>query len=304
MKDHERRLLRLARGQHGLVTRAQALEVGLSPSAWTHLIQGGRLIRVHRGVARTVTSPETTHQRALAAVLALGGGVVSHTTAAELWGAPVRASTAHVTLPRRVRYRSLAGTRVHTCNRASFPAHVRRDGVPLTTARRTLVDLAAVEDDEHVARALSHFLVKRWVTLASIEAEVARRAGRGYRGAAVLRRVLGTWDRSPQAPESELEVAVRQLLTRAGLPLPALQHQVGRYRLDMAYPAHKVGIEADGWAVHGQPESFTPDRERDHELVADGWTIVHVTAETVRDRPAQFVARMAATLAAHPPGDR
>lgn len=77
----------LARTQHGLVTRRQLLDAGLSPSTIKRWVSAGRLIVVYRPVYRLAGSPPSWEQRILAAVLAAGdGSVASHRSAARLWG--------------------------------------------------------------------------------------------------------------------------------------------------------------------------------------------------------------------------
>jgi putative AbiEi antitoxin of type IV toxin-antitoxin system len=78
---------RLAGRQRGYVTRGQLLALGLSPDAVDYRLKIGRLIRVHNGVYAVGHLPISGPDRAYAAVLACGpGAVLSHGTAASLWG--------------------------------------------------------------------------------------------------------------------------------------------------------------------------------------------------------------------------
>ena len=70
--------------QHGLITSAQATKA-LGRGRKNRWISERRLIVVQPGVYRLAGSPQTWHQAVLAAALA-GDGVVSHRSAAELWG--------------------------------------------------------------------------------------------------------------------------------------------------------------------------------------------------------------------------
>jgi predicted transcriptional regulator of viral defense system len=81
----ERALRALARGQHGVLTTEQIASVGLGPRAVRGRSAAGRLLRVHRGVY--AVDPPDAHGRWMAAVLACGGAaVLSHRSAAALWG--------------------------------------------------------------------------------------------------------------------------------------------------------------------------------------------------------------------------
>src|SRR5690348_13495244 len=77
---------RLARAQHGVVTRRQLLALGFSSNGIRHRLETGRLHRVFTG-AYVVGWPQTTReQRWMAAVLVCGdGAVLSHGSAAALW---------------------------------------------------------------------------------------------------------------------------------------------------------------------------------------------------------------------------
>jgi very-short-patch-repair endonuclease len=56
-----------------------------------------------------------------------------------------------------------------------------------------------------------------------------------------------------------------------------------KFRIDIAFPSYRLGIEADGWQYHGK---FLRDHQRDRErrnlLVLNGWRILHYTAKDIR----------------------
>jgi very-short-patch-repair endonuclease len=60
--------------------------------------------------------------------------------------------------------------------------------------------------------------------------------------------------------------------------------------VDFAYPELKLAIEYDG-AWHAEPGQFAKDRRRLNQLVAAGWTVLHVTAEDLR-APRILAARL------------
>lgn len=64
----------LALGQHGLVTRAQLVGLGLSEGVIEGWVRRRQLVRVHRGVYRVISHPQDPEQPALAAVLRCGDG--------------------------------------------------------------------------------------------------------------------------------------------------------------------------------------------------------------------------------------
>jgi predicted transcriptional regulator of viral defense system len=83
--DVEDQIATVARRQHGVVTRAQLLGLGLRTGAVRRRTTSGRLHRLHRGVY-LVGPIMPARAREMAAALACGpGGVVSHLSAASLW---------------------------------------------------------------------------------------------------------------------------------------------------------------------------------------------------------------------------
>ena len=94
--------LRVARRQHGVITRRDLLEAGYSASTISRLVHRGILQRMHQGIFHAGPRP-TWKSRCMAAVLAAGpGAVLSHTSAARVWGLLPEGPEPriHVTIPR------------------------------------------------------------------------------------------------------------------------------------------------------------------------------------------------------------
>jgi predicted transcriptional regulator of viral defense system len=82
----------LCTNQHVVLTADQLVAVGLSTSGIRRRVATGRLHRIHRGVYAVGHPRLGEHGRWMAAVLACGeGAVLSHLSAAELWGIRRRA---------------------------------------------------------------------------------------------------------------------------------------------------------------------------------------------------------------------
>lgn len=269
----------LAARQHGLVTTRQLHEHGLTPSAIKHAHASGRLCAVRRGVFAVDGLPASLWQPLRAALLAVDG-VASHKAAAALHRFPgIQPGAVELTVfgagaPR------LHGARTHRGYVLYADDVVEIDGMAVTSAARTLLDLAGRADvsTELLRRMVDDCAIRRLCTVDDILQCVERADARRGR-----RRLLSLLDARVQA-DSHLEARWLRRLKRAGFPPPIVGYQLSVRRrvlvLDMAWPDHRVGIEVDGWAPHGTRSAFDRDRLRDLAAVRAGWTILRVTART------------------------
>src|SRR5688572_13979678 len=131
----------LAERQHGVVTRAQLLELGLNRGSITHRIDLARLRPVHRGVYTIGHSLLSRDGHWMAAVLACGhDAVLSNFAAAALWG--IRESS-RIEITTRTAHRLKRQVIVHRSALRPDERTTHR-GIPTTTVPRTLLDLSAV----------------------------------------------------------------------------------------------------------------------------------------------------------------
>ena len=293
------RLAALAAEQDGVVHARQAGDCGLTFHGIHHRLRTGRLVEVHPLVFRVAGAPQTHRAALWAAVLAVEpDGVVSHRAAAWLWGLlPREDAIVEVSVPRS-RGPRLPGIVVHRSRDLVARHTTIREGIPVTNPLRTLVDLGAVCSRWIVEDALDRGLVDRRFTVAAVEwmrHEVARP---GRRGCGVLRAVLDDRALGAAPPDGLLEPRMARLLRSYGLPPAVFQHPVpeARARLDFAYPELRLGIEVDGYEVHGTPRAMTADHERHNRLVAAGWTVLRFTWEQVVRRPAEVAKAVRAAL--------
>jgi hypothetical protein len=108
-----REIWAVVRRQHGVIARRQLLEFGLGAEAIKSRIATGRLHPVHRGVYAVGRPGLTREGLWMAAVLACGpGAVLSHGSAAALWGIRRPVARIDVTVPAHVT-RSRPGISVH-----------------------------------------------------------------------------------------------------------------------------------------------------------------------------------------------
>jgi Transcriptional regulator, AbiEi antitoxin len=112
--DPDALIAELAARQHGAISVAQLHSLEVSPAGIHRRVRANRLHPRHRGVYSVGHSGLSDEGRWMAAVLACGeGAVLSHTSAAALWGIRRRIRAVHVTVPSTAGKRKRAGVVLH-----------------------------------------------------------------------------------------------------------------------------------------------------------------------------------------------
>jgi very-short-patch-repair endonuclease len=259
----------LAGRQHGVVGRSQLLAAGVGARAIEHRIATRRLHPLYRGVYAVGHLVLSHRARWMAATLATGG-VLSHRSAAALWGLRAWNGRIELTIPWSKSERP--GLLLH---RAVLPPDeiTTHHGIPTTTPARTLLDLAAVLDRTALQRAIN-------------EAEVLRLPG-PHRLAERHPTKKGTKALRALAPPAhtrlELEARFHAFLHDRRFPPPQTNTLIEGHEVDAAWPDRKLIVELDSWTFHGTREAFETDRRRDRHLTARGWTVVRVTWRDLDD---------------------
>lgn len=293
--EREARIGETGGRQHGLITARQLAALGLTSQSISRRVAAGRLHRVHRGVYAVGHKALTPGGRRLAAVLAHGElALASHVTAAAIWELRQSASMLiHVTVPGRGRDRP--GIRAHS-RWLSQDDRALRDGTPVTSLARTLVDLGDVVPATQVRNAFVRAEQLRLIDMTAIDAALAR-AGR-TRGAARLGEVLRVYDPRWERTRSALELAFLDLAQRFALPEPEINAWIeDRFLVDALWRDARVIAEVDGARFHDTPSARRDDARRDQALATRGYRVVRVTHADVVDRPAATAARIARELA-------
>lgn len=232
---------------------------------------------------RTAASSEDSLLERLRALTAVTGTIVSHTSAAVLWGFPLPAALERLVI---IHLTSLPGN--HSVRRKGVVGHQHAlEPEEITAGRRlactsplrTWFDLAGILglDDLVIA---GDFLLRRRNPLASLPLLDAYLAGKkgtpGYRRAMQARTLLRAGTDSPK------ETELRLLLLRHGLPEPGINvpmfDETGRWLQDpdMSYQKQKIAIQYDG-GHHATPAQRRSDIFRDEDARDAGWRVVVLT---------------------------
>jgi hypothetical protein len=291
----EQRLAAIATRQDGLVNRPQLIALGFTRREIERRIRSGSLIVLFRGVYAVGHTALSDRAWMRAALMASGDdALLTRSTAGRAWELAAQlARPLHVLVPGR-EPRSRPGLRVHTVRTLDPRDRRIHDGLPLTSPARTLLDLAATEPPDVLARALREARVRWNVGDDDIDAVIAR-AGRHHPGIRRLRAATGSLEAEPT--RSALERVVLRLIDEAGLPRPVVNRRDGDEIVDFTWPEQRVVVEVDGWHAHGDRRAFEADRERDAARQARGDVVVRFTwRQVTRDR-LRVATRIAQTLA-------
>jgi very-short-patch-repair endonuclease len=281
------------------VSREQLLEVGWSKDEINWRLRAGRLHRVHAGVYSVASRQLLSRQgHWMAAVLASGpGAILSHHTAAALWGLRGYAGgPIHVTVP----HKSTSSKRVRR-HLSHVPPDERseKEGIPVTSVHRTIFDLAATASaDEVIAMIKEAEYLNLWDRLSLwdlLDRYPAKRGSRHLRFA--LKRIT---EEPTGCKRSRLEERFAPFLRRHHLPLPRFNDWIALEpkpcRADCHWPDTRLIVELDGWQGHSSRSAFQDDRARDRALKVAGYSVIHLTWAQLDSEPAQVAADLRAVL--------
>lgn len=188
MKPDYDLLYDIAESQAGYFTAQQAREVGFSWERLSSNVKNGKFLRVNRGIYRLIHFPASAHEDLFAAWLRTGSNsTISHESALSVYElTDVLPGKIHVIVPRTASRRR-KGLLLHT-NRLKLEEITRREGLPITTAARTIADVAAAGLAEEQIRQAIREALKRG--LASREELLVQAVHRGGRTAQIIYSVL------------------------------------------------------------------------------------------------------------------
>lgn len=270
----DERLAKLAAAQQGVVGIGQLYKLGFDRDSVARRVQAGRLHRIHRGVYAVGHTVLNQNARYLAAVLAAGeGAVLSHRSAATLWGIHRSAAARiDVTVPRTCGFRSTRTIAVHRPRLAPEPT--THAGIGVTTPGRTLQDLATA-------------VPRRTLEKAAEMAEALRlhvELDPDHLGAARLGDVLERHDLD-STTRSPLEDEFLELCDRHDIPRPLVNTYVEGFEVDFVWPEARLIVETDSRTWHDTAEAFERDRVRDAHLTVAGWRVLRFTRRRIRAEP-------------------
>lgn len=273
----EEAIAELAEHRHNVVTADQLETLGLGSRGIRHRAARGRLHTLYRSVYAVGSRKLTREGHFLAAVYACGpSAVLSHRSAAALWGLRASSQTKiDVTSPRRSGRRH-EGIRVHSGATLAPRDITSVHEVPCTTVPRTLLDLADVLSLHALDRAVHESVVHCLFDGRAVN-EILESAN-GRRGAAKLRAVLADPGHL-EGPTSHIGLEERflALCETNGLPRPEVNVRVqtaeGSLEVDFLWRGQRLIVETDSRRFHSTVRALERDDYRDALLGAAGYRV-------------------------------
>lgn len=290
--------LRAAR-QHTLVTHEQLIALGVSSRTIQNALARKRLYPRHRGVYSIVAPlamPPLAREHG--AVLACGpAAYLSHHSAAAVWGIrpPERPGTdVTVTVVGRDAGRRRAGIVVRRTVALDRRDTRVRQGVPIVSAGRALLDIAPDVPERDAERAFDEALIRNLATFNAFKAMLGRYPGRP--GARILSE-LADPGRHGTVTRSEAEERMLTLLRKGRIRLPEVNAKVGRYKADFYWRTEGVIVEVDGYRYHRGRWAFERDHQRDAEHQSMGLLVIRITWRQLMREPEAVLVLIAQALA-------
>lgn len=275
--------LTVAARQHGVISLRQLAELEVSRSQLRTAIKRHLFVEAAPRVYAVVGAPDTLEQRQQIALLSLGpDAVLSHETAARLHGFDrCQPDVIELTVPRR-QHGVRAPFRIHTTNRLPAIDRVTVDQWPVTSATRTVIDLARTRvSDVRLAAAIDSAVRSGASSPTILATRLQALRGPGCWGATRLDRLL-----IDAGGHTLLERRFLKLMRTAGLPRPTTQlvHRAnGRTyaRVDFCFEGQSIVVEVSGRNGHSSPSERARDAQRRNELQDAGRRVYEFTYEHV-----------------------
>ncbi len=296
--SRDQRIAAIAARQRGYVARRQLLEAGIGYHAIARCVAVGRLHPCHRGVYAVGHDAEPPLGPETAALLALrDGAVLSHRTAAALWGlqrAVPPDSLLHVVVEGN-QAAALDTVRVHrTVSLDSRDARIRKS-LPVTSPARTIIDLVPHLSDRQLEFTVDQAITERLVRPADLRRALERlthTAGRSrllelLRGDGTHASVTRSW----------AEERLLALIRAAGLPEPLINTRVAGYEVDFYWPRARVAVEVDGFQFHSTRPRLERDRRKDEDLREAGIATLRVTCRQLERSGIAVAVRIGQAIA-------
>lgn len=267
------------------MSRALLLVEGMSEKGIDHHTRDLR--RMHTGVFLTGHAPPTQWQIHRAATLTAPGSVLALESAAFAW--EIRRFAPPID---RIVRRGSGGPEFKDgliFHRSTSIDATTFDGIPITTAERTLADMwLRVPNDRQRRKMLREALRLRRTTIQLLRAHLdvapRRRAPRG------LTMLIARYERLQlHRCRSDAEAHAVELIDDARLDIPQINVEIAGEEADLSWPDRRLIVEIDGDQFH---EDKAEDARKTAIWTHAGWRVRRAPADLVFNAPGHFTERV------------
>jgi very-short-patch-repair endonuclease len=280
------RVKKLAAKQADLVAQWQLLDAGLTRHAIHHAVGRWGWRVVHRGVYVLTTAPLTQRQLWIAATLTTRDSFLSHASAAACWGIrPFKGTYEVVTRPGSGGPRRWGGLLVLRSKNLEGDTTVQ-DGIRITTAARTLIDMAPHVSEKETGREFREAMRLKVTTTQQLLRTLDKHPTR--RGTKLLRELATRYSTLPYArTRSNAEGAALEVLHDAGIQQPRVNTWIAGEEADLTWPNHRLIIEIDGPQYHQFQDE---DARKQRKWERAGYVVRRIPSQAVYHDPARLIA--------------
>ena len=181
-----------------------------------------------------------------------------------------------VTVPSRAGRVRREGLRVHRSGRLTKEEVTIKDGIPVTTVARTLLDLGDVVDVQALRRAVTEAEYRHLYDHTALIAVVEKNPGRRTK-----KLLTAATEGRMHRTRSPLEDRFVRVLGRWGVEEPECNVHLEGYEVDFLWRRVGLAVELDGLAEHGTREAVRRDREKDRVLWRAGVRTMRLTSDAL-----------------------
>jgi hypothetical protein len=276
----------LAAGQADVVAAWQLLGGGWTRAMIKHHVnqQGWRVI--HPGVYALTHAPLTRRQRWFAATLTSPDSFLAHASAGAHHGfRPWEGRFETIVRPGSGGPRRVGDVLVSRSTTLADDT-TRHHGIAITTAARTVIDLAMYLDHRAIGRMFREALRLEATTANELQAALGRCRGRRRN-----RLLAGLATRYSSLPyhrtRSNPEARALEILHDAGVEPPRVNIEVAGEEADLTWPRRRRIVEIDGPDFHRFPAE---DARKQAKWERAGYSVRRLPSDDVYERPERLLA--------------
>jgi hypothetical protein len=189
------------------------------------------------------------------------------------------------------------GLKVHRTRLLHPDDFTFRDGIPVTSVARSLLDLASLLTPRQLELAVDKSERQDLFDLTAVQAALSR--ARGRRGVSALRKAIAVWQ--PRHTRMGLEERFRELGREAVVPSPQLNVLVHGERhvheVDAHWPGRRLVVELDSYAFHRTRRDLERDAYKTADLELAGCRVARLTWNDIARDKDRTIRRLKTLLA-------